>query len=222
MLRATLIMSVAIATCAGGCASTDASPPATPVVVTDTLGFKFNVDCSSGLCVLGALTPTLSAQSCAGGGGTDIFVLMLDPILAISALRVPSGGGLTLSAADPSHPVACTTDSDCLAPGISLGSLFTSYACQSGLCVLQQSCVAGACTPWDGMLLTYDVLALCQADLPWPTSCPYLTSPSFAARVAEVAAICGASPNCARVPADCRQLTGGGIDGGASSIDGGV
>ncbi len=223
MLRATLTLSIAITCLAGACTSTDSSSsPPTQAVVQDTTKELFDVDCSSGVCWLTARTPGLTPQSCIGVGGTDQFALVLDPILAISAVRVPATGGLVMSPDAPSHPVACATDSDCLAPGISLGNVFVSYACQSELCVMQQSCVSGACAPWNEVLLTYDVLTLCQADLKWPTSCPYLTSPVFAARVAEVAALCGASPTCpAGVPADCRQIKGG-ADAGAGSTDGGT
>ena len=52
---------------------------------------------------------------------------------------------------------------------------------------------------------TIDVIALCQADLPWPTSCPYITDPKFANRMVEVAAYCGSTAKCSNVPPDCRQ-----------------
>jgi hypothetical protein len=64
--------------------------------------------------------------------------------------------------------------------------------------------------------LTYDVLTLCQADLAWPTMCPYITSQPFASRISEVASLCGSRDTCVSVPADCRQLTP------AAPADGGV
>ena len=64
--------------------------------------------------------------------------------------------------------------------------------------------------------MTYDILTLCQADILWPTRCPYLTTQPFASRIAEIATLCGSKDTCATVPADCRQLSA------AAPIDGGV
>jgi len=196
------------------CASSPTSSGGTEPVVTDTLGLSFGLSCSTGPCTLTAKNTSVAPLSCTAGAGTEAFVLSPNPLLSIYALRVPSSGEVQLNAAAPSHPVACATDADCLAPGISMGALTVSYTCQDGLCLLQESCVSGICTPWDGVLLTYDVLTLCQADLAWPTACPYITSQPFAGRIAAVADVCGANPTCATVPPACRQLAGPGIDGG--------
>ena len=176
------------------------------------------------MCVLTAQNSSNTPVSCGNGSGTDTFVLAMDPLLAIYALRVQSSGVVQLNAADPSRPVACTADADCLAPGIPLGAVTNSYTCQYGLCQLKQSCIGGACTPWDGVLLTYDILTLCQAYIPWPDNCPYITSQPFANRIAEVADLCGSHATCATVPPDCRQpntassvdagLPGSGVDAG--------
>jgi len=208
------------------CSSSSSSSTSQGTIITDTLGLKFDLSCTGGLCVLTAQNPAITPLSCGSGSGSDVFVLAFDPLLAIYALHVPSSGEVELNAADPSHPVACATDAECLAPGVTLGMVTHSYTCQSGLCLLKESCYGGACTPWDGLLLTYDVLTLCQADLPWPTSCPSITSQPYADRIAAVADACGAHPTCATVPATCRQLSGGApasVDGGlpASGVDSG-
>jgi hypothetical protein len=197
------------------CASNSASTGDTAtVVVTDTLGLRFGLDCSSGLCLLTPENSSIAPISCAGSAGTDVFLLAWEPLLSIYAMHISSSGDLQLDATTPSHPVACATDVDCLAPGVTIGAVTNSYTCQHGLCLLQQSCSGGVCTPWDGVLLIYDVLTLCQADLRWPTACPYITSQPFADRVAAVANACGPSPTCATIPPACRQLIGPGIDGG--------
>jgi hypothetical protein len=201
------------------CTSTPSSG-ATQGTVTDTLGLKFDVDCSSGPCLLTPQNPAIVPKSCTSGSGKDVFVLALDPLLAIYALHVPFSGEMALNAADPSHPVACASDADCLAPGIIMGAVTNTYTCQSGLCLLKQSCFSGSCTPWDGVLLTYDVLTLCQADLPWPTACPYITSQPYAGRIAAVADGCGSHDTCSTVPPACRQLAGAApvpVDGGSGS-----
>lgn len=225
MKRTMLSLSLA-ALLAAGCSSDTPTEQPPPPVVTDSLGLRFAVDCSWGICFLTPQNANIAPLSCASGNGTDVFVLAIDPILAIVALRVPSSGQIQMNAADPSHPVVCATDADCLAPGITIGAISSSYTCRSGLCQLATTCANGSCTPWDGVLLTYDVLTLCQADIPWPTTCPYITSLPFANRIAEVGAACGAHTTCATVPADCRQPNGPvgpvGIDGGTVGIDGGV
>lgn len=197
------------------CAGEPTSSGGTPIVVTDTLGLRFDLDCSSGRCVLMAENSSVAPVSCAIGSGTDAFLLSPNSLLSIYAMHVAASGEVAINAADPSHPVACATDADCLAPGISLGSALRSYTCQYGLCLLHETCSNDTCTPWDKVLLTYDVLTLCQADLPWPTSCPYLTSQPLAGRIAAVADACGSNTTCATIPPACRQLAGPGIDGGA-------
>ena len=118
-----------------------------------------------------------------------------------------------LVAAEPARPLACGSDADCV-PGLS-----PPYTCQNGLC---QSVTTT--TP----LTTTDVVALCQADIPWPKECPYLTNPQFAGRMAEVAAACTTKGNnCSTVPADCRQPLSvtPGLDAGitpAPALDSGV
>jgi hypothetical protein len=204
------------------CTSNPSTGTTTQAVVTDTLGLRFNVDCSSGVCVLVPQNSAITPWACGSSGGSDVFVLVFDPLLAIYAMHVPASGSLDLNAADPSHPVGCATDADCLAPGITIGTVTNSYTCQSGVCLLKESCYNGGCKPWDGQLLTYDVLTLCQADLPWPTSCPAITSQPYASRVAAVADACGPHPTCTTVPAVCRPATTP-IDGGqaGNAIDGG-
>jgi hypothetical protein len=204
------------------CASNDPSSSGPTATVTDTLGFKFRVDCSPGLCY-----PTsqdgLKPRSCASGVGTEAFVLIPYPVLSIYAVLVSSYGGIQLSAGNPSHPVACSSDLDCMPAGVPANQGTCSFSCNHGLCRTTSS----ACMPKDGSpLFTDNVLTLCQADISWPSECPYLTTQPFASRIAEVAAACGAQSTCASVPADCRQLEGvatPGIDGGgmaAPEIDG--
>jgi hypothetical protein len=224
MSRKTFFSFLTLALLAVACSSADQSSSSnSQAVVTDTLGFKFSVDCSSGLCLLTAQNSAISPLSCAVGSGSDMFLLIFDPILTIYAVHVPTSGEVELNAVDPAHPVACTADADCLGP-ITVSSNTWSYMCQSGICQLAQSCTGGVCSPWDGVLLTYDVLALCQADLSWPGACPYLTSQPLASRIAAVADVCGSNATCPTVPAACRQLKPAtGIDGGAGTgVDSGT
>jgi hypothetical protein len=72
------------------------------------------------------------------------------------------------------------------------------YVCQEELCQSNSST-----TP----MTTTDVIALCQADIPWPLSCPYVTNVVFAQRMVEVGQLCGTAANCSTVPADCKQPT---------------
>jgi len=166
--------------------------------VTDTLGKKFTVNCAGNLCALASQDPNVVPKSCVQSRGTDTFVLVLSNVLTIMALPVTNGVEYQLTASNPAHPVACVTDADCLAPGLALNvnGAPLSYTCANGLCRLPGQ-----------PLITNDVIALCQADLPWPTACPYLTEPKFAARLNEVAAVCGSSFTCAKIPADCAQPT---------------
>jgi hypothetical protein len=203
------------------CSSSSTSSDTSTTVVTDTLGWKFDVNCSSGLC---ALTPTdtnLLPKTCESGNGTETFVLVADPLLAIYAAIVPSSGQIQLSGAEPSRPVACVTDADCLPSGTVMPG--ATYACTNNLCFCADA--SSKCASSDGNPLTYDVLTLCQADIPWPSLCPYIASQPYASRIAEVATLCGSKATCATVPADCRQLTPApAADGGAqsSSIDSSV
>jgi hypothetical protein len=216
------------------CSSSSTPPNTTATVVTDTLGWKYDVGCSGGLCILSP-RGTLQPKTCESGGGTESFILVPEPLLSIYAAIVPASGIVQLSAAEPSRPVACVSDADCLPDGmVATGA---SYACTNGLCQCSNSLCASKGP--GGNPLVYDILTLCQADLQWPDSCPYITSPRYANRIAEVGALCGAAEYCAFVPADCRQLTppadGGGqptpvtpLDGGAqptpvdSSVDSGL
>lgn len=193
------------------CSSDSSSSGLSGALVADTLGNVYTVSCST-FCTLTPKDSSVKALSCNSGDGTDSFVLTGSQILTVHALLISSYGTTSFSAADPARPVACTSDADCI-PGLS-----PAYACQNGLCQR-----ISATSP----LTTVDVLALCQADIPWPKECFYLTDPKVAARVAEVAATCGASVSCAKVPADCRQPVAvtPGLDAGATQapeIDSGV
>jgi hypothetical protein len=203
------------------CSSSDSSTSTATAVVTDTLGYKFNVFCDTGLCGLSPLDSDLVAKSCGSSTGTDYFILVPDPLLVIYAVNQSPSGLIAISPAEPSHPVACASDADCMPSGMPSAYGNLTYVCRYGLC----QCTSAKCATADGYPLTYDVLTLCQADIPWPTACPYITSELFAKRIGEVAAACGTRDTCATVPASCRQLTGPAtppIDGGAqSAMDGG-
>jgi hypothetical protein len=165
------------------------------MVVTDTLGKVFSVSCSTSLCTLTPQDSNLKPLSCDfEQDATDAFALLYGTrILTVHALLVPKTGNISLNAAEPARPVICETDIDCLP------ELFTKpFTCQNKLCQY-----LGADMP----MQTVDVIALCQADLPWPTSCPYVIDPAFAGRMAEVGALCGSASDCAKVPASCRQPT---------------
>jgi hypothetical protein len=170
------------------CAGSQSPTTTAEFVVADTLGTQFSVSCTVSFCTLTPKDSSLSARSCdLGNGPTDAFVLVWNRIMRIHALRMPEDGNLQFSSADPGHPVVCTSDSDCQ---------ITSYTF---------SCLEGLCQRTDTSLTTDDVIALCQADIAWPTSCPYISSQPFASRMVEVAASCGSKSECATVPADCRQ-----------------
>jgi hypothetical protein len=207
------------------CSSSSTSSNTSTAVVTDTLGWKFNVNCGSGLCTLAPTDTNLVPKTCESGNGTETFVLVPDTLLAIYAAVVPSSGQVQLSGAEPSRPVACVTDADCLPSGTVMPG--ATYACTNNLCVCANA--TAACASSDGNPLTYDVLTLCQADIPWPSLCPYIASQPYASRIAEVATLCGSRSTCATVPADCRQLTPApAVDAGAqpspidSSVDSGL
>jgi hypothetical protein len=228
MLRITnlrLLSSISCTLCVlAACSSSPSSSSSTTAfVVTDTLGWRFDVNCGTGICALTPQDKDLVPKTCESGNGSETFLLVPDPLLSIYAAIVPSTGQVQLSAGEPSRPVACVTDVDCLPPGMIV--LGATYACTNGLC----QCATSTCASKDGNPLTYDVLTLCQADLDWPIRCPYITSQPYAGRISEVATLCGSKETCVTVPADCRQLTPSAppADGGAqpslvdSSVDSG-
>jgi hypothetical protein len=188
------------------CANSDSPSSNSKGVVTDTMGQPFDVNCSSTLCTLTPRDPGLKPNSCSVGGGTDTFALIWGRILAVQVLKISTSGEFQLNAAEPGHPVICTTDANCLSPGISLIGGTAVFTCLNGLC-----------QNLDISLMTNDVLTLCQADIQWPevNECPYITLPKFAERIAQVAETCGSALYCSAIPASCRQLTPNlGIDGG--------
>jgi hypothetical protein len=191
--------------------SSSSSPSSSTMVVRDTLGWRFNVACASGLCSLTPQDSNLLPTTCENGSGTETFILVPDKLLAIYAAIVPSTAGyVQLSGAEPSHPVACDVDADCLPSGtVETGA---TYACTNGIC----QCASSACDTEDHNFYTYDVLTLCQFDIAWPSLCPYVTLPAYASRINEVAALCGSKTTCDKVPADCQQLSA------AVSLDAGV
>lgn len=202
------------------CSSTPASSNNPTTVVTDTLGVQFSVSCSGLYCSLTSNDPNVVPTSCDGAIGTDTFALVWARILTVHVLNVPTSGTLQVNAAEPGHPVVCASDTDCYSPGFVSAGNGATYACQSGLCQATQMCSGGVCqTP--PALTTNDVITLCQADIPWPKSCPYITSPLFANRLVEVAASCGANTYCASVPGDCRQpAAAAAADGGQLATPG--
>lgn len=210
----TLLLVLVQTSCSSSSPSTSTQP-----LITDTLGKTFSVDCTSSLCALTAQDSYLTPNSCEDGLGTDTFVLVFRHILTITALQISPSGDIQLNEANPARPVVCSADADCLSPGLSVSVNNTpvSYSCLGGLCQLP------------GLpLATDDVIALCQADLPWPaaSACPYVSNPQFAERMVEVAAICGSQPECSTVPADCRQpnaaLDAGTLDAGTGPLDAGA
>jgi hypothetical protein len=202
------------------CSSSSGSSYGSSLVVTDTKGWKYDVYCSGGLCTLAPLDSHLVPTTCESGTGTETFILVPFSLLSIYAAVVPTSGPVQFSAAEPSRPVACGSDADCLPAGTVMAG--ASYACTNGLC----QCSSQTCTTTDGNPTTYEVLTLCQADLDWPTACPYITTQPYASRISEIATICGSTDTCTAVPADCRQLTpssdGGGQPTPVAPIDGGA
>ncbi len=192
------------------------SSAAVATVVTDTLGKKFSVSCSTSYCSLTSQDPNITPLSCEYAYGSDAFILVPGSILTVMALQITQSGDIPLNNADPAHPVACSTDAACLSPGytVTVGSATMPYSCLDGICQLPGQA-----------LLTSDVIALCQYDIDWPKSCPYITNPKFAARLEEVSASCGSNTNCATVPADCLQpnapLDGGTLDAGGGAPEAG-
>jgi hypothetical protein len=92
MSRTTRFSFLTLALLPAACSSGQASSSNPPAVVTDTLGIKFSVDCSSNLCLLTPQDPAISALSCAVGSGTDSFLLIFDPILTIYAVHIATSG----------------------------------------------------------------------------------------------------------------------------------
>jgi hypothetical protein len=180
------------------CASNQSSSTGSQGAVTDTLGNSYDVFCGSAICLLNPRDPNVVPVSCDAGSGTDTFALIVDRILSIHVLKIKASGEFQLNTAEPGHPIACQTDADCLPSGIPVLGMNITYTCSYGLCQNLQN-----------QLRTTDVLTLCQADLPWPKDCPYMTSPGFAKRIAEVAESCGSTTYCSMIPADCRQIQPG-------------
>jgi hypothetical protein len=212
----------AVALVGGACSDDASSSSVTGLTVRDTLGNAFSVSITGGFYGLNANDPNLKPLSCESEyGATDVFALVWgSQILRVHAIQIPVSGYISFNPAEPGRPVACATDADC-APGL----FSPPFSCQFGLCQY-----FSASAP----LQTIDVIVLCQADIPWPTTCPYITHPLFAQRMAEVAAACGSATACANVPADCMQPIPAApgldasavppiapVDAEASSMDGG-
>jgi hypothetical protein len=116
--------------------------------------------------------------------------------------------------AEPSHPVACIADKDCSVWNASISGVDYNFTCLNSIC--QAASLA---------LSPNDVITLCQADIPWPSSCPYITSQPFASRMVEVGDLCGVGKSsCSAVPSGCKQPTAAtaAIDAGARAIDAGA
>lgn len=193
-----------------GCSSDAPDPSSSSPVVTDTLGHKFSVSCSTSLCILTSTEPTLKPLSCSIGYGEDAFVLLWSRILTVHAMNVVSGSAVAFSSAEPSRPVACVADGDCTPWNGTIGSVDYKYTCVNAIC----QAVSLSLSP-------NDVISLCQADIAWPENCPYVTTPLFASRMAEVGVACGTNASCSTVPADCKQPTApAGIDAGTTAVDG--
>jgi hypothetical protein len=207
----TLILSVALLSL--GCSSNSSSSTPSSLVVTDTQGKEFTASCSSSLCALTPKDATLRPYSCSVASGTDTFVILWSRILMVHVMNVVSGSAVEFSAAEPTRPVACTVDADCSPWNQQLNGVNYEYTCVNAIC--QAASLS---------LSTNDVIALCQADIPWPSGCPYITSSPFASRMAEVGVACGLAQKCAAVPADCKQPTAA-VDAGApgpTGIDSGA
>jgi hypothetical protein len=173
----------------------NAGPSSTlPPELTDTTGEKFLFQNSDGGLPV-ELTPEradLVPVSCQSGDGQDVFVVNpTHNVVVIEAVRLSSMqiNGQTQPSFTESgqsiHPVQCTTSSQC-----------PMSVCKNGLC-------RNPAIPMSVM----DVLALCFADLPWPTDCATLNTDGYGARLSEAAAACSSSASgaCTSVPQDCRQ-----------------
>jgi hypothetical protein len=194
-----------------GCTSTPSSSSPN-VTVTDSLGKRFTMSCGSSICSLIPEDTNLVARSCNSGYGTDAFALIWGRILTVHALTVSSYGAYEINHAEPARPVVCASDADCVPTGLYANGALTSFSCMGGLCQVPSQ-----------PLLTSDVIALCQADIPWPTACPYVTTHPFADRLAQIADTCGAEVRCDVIPPACRQLDAPVFDGGGAGpgLDGG-
>ena len=184
-----------LASVVAACSSTPTATTPLAGTVTDTLGHKFVVGTSivNGS-LLDSKDPNVKPRSCIEGLGDDSFVLVYSNLLTIMATPVNSAGEHPVTTGNPARPVACTTAADCLAPDLVLmvDKAQQSYTCQDGVCRLPGQ-----------PLFTNNVITLCQADLPWPNDCPYMTEPKFAARLSEIATVCGTKFNCDKIPASC-------------------
>ena len=194
------------------CANTSSSSDTPTVTVTDTLGTQFSASCSSSMCTLTVQDPSIQPLSCDAAYGADTFVMLWSRVLTIHVLNIPaSGGPAQVSAAEPGHPVACAVDADCTPWNATIGVFKYQFSCQNGICQDPSK-----------VLTTSDVITLCQADIRWPSVCPYITSQPFASRLVEIGALCDAiSGQCASVPADCWQAIPA-VDGGIGAVDRGV
>lgn len=183
------------------CLSSPSSSPVTLGVVKDTLGKQFTVSCSTYFCELVPTDPTMNYRAqggpvtCTSSGGTDTFTLLAGRILTVHLMNYIAPGTLIFNPADPAHPVACAGDADCTPGNMATSIRSCSYACVNGIC--QDLGVD---------LQEQDIVTLCQADIPWPTTCPYVASQPFASRLAAIAALCEGLTNCQRIPADCWQV----------------
>lgn len=195
-----------------GCSSTPSSTSPN-VTVTDSLGKRFSLSCGSSICSLIPDDTSLVARSCNSGYGTDTFALIWGRVLTVHALTVSSYGAYQINNAEPARPVVCASDADCVPTGLYANGVLTSFSCLSGICQ----------SPSQPML-TSDIIALCQADIPWPKSCPYVTTHPFADRLAQIADTCGAEFQCDKVPPACLQPNASVVDGGGAgpTLDGGA
>ena len=214
------LLPITLIACAGSSPTVSTPVP----TVTDTRGTEFAVSCSSSMCTLTVQDPSIKPLSCDSAYGTDAFAMLWSRVLSIHVLNVPSAGGPSqISAAEPGHPVACTATSECSRWDATIGTIAYQFVCQNGICQDPSK-----------ELTTNDVITLCQADIRWPSSCPYITSQPFADRLAAIARSCDASGQCANVPSSCWQPTepgqpvstvdggAGAVDSGAAAVDGGV
>jgi len=185
---------VAVPVLAAACSNNTSSSTPPNVTLKDTSGNVFTLATTSGFYGLTANDPNLTPLSCetAYDGAVDAFALVPDSqLLRIHAVQIPPYGYISFNPAEPGHPVVCETDDDCGA------NLFSpAFTCLYGLCQYVSSTTS---------MKTIDVIALCEADIPWPKACPYVTNPLFAQRMEEVSAVCGSNTNCSTVPADCLQ-----------------
>ncbi len=173
--------------------SSDSSDP----VFTDSVNVKYTLSCSGSICVANPLDSSIEPLTCQlQDDGQDVFALVRAHVAAVAAVHISPLGDLVVSDAYPSRPLVCTSDAECPNSTNTGGAIPTTFTCLNGLCQYPAREVA-----------TDDVIALCQADIPWPTSCPYITTDPFASRLAAIARTCRAGANCTTVPPECRQLT---------------